>query len=527
MFDLAEFFMIPTLKSLSVNLVQYINISETNVVTYLEMASLYEFDNHRALQYVHSHLDELLATDALVRASKDFIADLFANKTLRYVSMDTRLQFLKRWAQFNINERKGEFKELFALLDTRMLNKQCIQMATSALDCCEQIMSLSFDKEVDGSKSCEVVALMSRYDLKHSHWFDICNDQWVKPSVSVHSNGSLSPMYIFACALDSFCYGLCYSTKIDIVDASTDTFRTIDISGEYSENFEEVCANKSTVLACSFHRVQRFIFPNMYRTPPETIRTYVFHIGKLEACSSTVAMKPLFSLQLSECCRICINEENICAIVNEQSVILFDTVTCQVDKLEFKVLTSDRITPFGHGFVIQRDKFAVCLQRIFGPNLNKRFQRRIFRLPQESEAYDYGQDYRMTYRLIGNIWFRCSKNNHCNFERATRRFSLRCLTLLNSFTWLRITLPPTLLHELFSNDPTTTAILLTVPIGRLRCHMDCPHCKVQRITNFKKESEYIKTIFQRKHGDYDSSDYNFRKYDPNDEYDEGEYYYLN
>ncbi|KAH3775531.1 uncharacterized protein LOC127846408 [Dreissena polymorpha] len=565
MFSLAEFLLIPNLKALCVKFAQCITISKENVIAQLKLASLYEFDHPRALEYVHSHLDDLLEDDSLIPASKDFIQSLFANETLRYISMDTRLHFLIRWTKYDAMERKRIFQDFVALLDIIQLSEQALRSAATELgeQCCANLLQIN--EGLERFKPREIIATISRYSSYPSKWYDINNDQWMNPSVPIDTQNTNRHNFTFACALNPFSYGVCFPSKIEIVDVLTNSYNIVNLSNESTDIFEHVCANSSTVLATSFQKVKvlkseeqikvdenirayqaqammlqgvplHYILMSLNEvSPTATVRKMMLHIGNIEASSTDVAMRPLFTLNSSENVKVYINTAHTCAIVNKKNIILFDTLTYQMDTFEkINITNSYQVVPHGDGFVLHDDTHAVCIHKVFGPCLKERYIFRSFTLPQDRDKDGHVRPGRFQYRLIGDLWIRGKQYEENVFEKSLERFTLHWVADPNTFTWKQCS-KTYVIGDLFSS--LTTAMLLRVPMEKLRCHIDCPHCKAlqkTRQTYDTNDFAYERRQCLWKADENDSDDASFGKYEPkrtyyaeyDDEYyDDGYNYY--
>ncbi|XP_052239718.1 uncharacterized protein LOC127850608 isoform X4 [Dreissena polymorpha] len=551
LFNLAEFMLIPNLKALCVKFAQFMTIRKENVTTQLKLASLYEFDHPRALEYVHSHLDDLLADDSLIPASKYFIQSLFANDSLRYVSMDTRLQFLIRWIQFKTTERKGVFQDFVALLDINQLSENIIRRAATELgaQCCANLLHSYVS--LGGFKPREIIVTVPTHHSFHSRWYDIINDQWMNPYVSIDMMFTYRHANTFACALNKSSYGVCFLSNIKIVDVPTKTNKSLNLCKQRTITFKHVCANSTAVFAYSIQTVQVRKSEEQIKleenirdasshgiwhllgevSPTATIRKLVFHIGNIDS-SSDVTMEPIFTLNSNESVSVCINEMHTCAIVNKDNIILFDTLTYKMDTFaNIYFIGTYQVVPLGDGFVVHDNTLAVCIHKLFGPCLKDRYSFRAFTLPQQRDIDGNIRPGRLQYRLVGNMWIRRKEDDNTVFERSLERFSLHSIADPKDFFWKPCNMPVVQGSELFSLN--TTAILLRVPKEILRCHEDCPHCKAlqqKRPTYETDDFEYKRIQGLWKSDGTDSDDDSFNQYDPkrndfHDEYDNRDCYY--
>ncbi|XP_052231412.1 uncharacterized protein LOC127844901 isoform X2 [Dreissena polymorpha] len=497
--DLAEFLMIPNLKALCVKVAQCFRVHTWDVKYLLQMATLYEFDLPRATEHMYSHLDDLMEDNSLMQVSKDFIEEVFVDETLRYVSMDTRLNFLIRWTEYNISRRKRFFPELFALLDNTQLSRAIIQTVPTCLFDLGLTPSLSLSNR---SKKREVIIFQPKLGNQQSDWYDICNDQWLKPPVSFKASTSS----VMSCFTQHTCYGVCFSSKIEIADVARTIYRSVELYNTDQNNFVNVCANATKVF--SYSR-SRFFIP--YYT--------VFYQGTFRKTSSRVLMEPAFTVKTFGKITICLNEANVCAIILPGKIILFDTRSFELDTLPFYGTKHFKVLPLGDGFVIHDNATVMFIQRVSGPNLDCRYTFRETYLTQDNYCS-------FKYRLVGDVWFRqLNKEHDVVLERSVERFNIRMSTDLETLTWKQCTLPSTVSRDMLSSK--TIVLALTVPTYTVRCHINCPHCEA----HVKEEENYQNDIFYENinnftwESDVEPEDEQSRSYDEVDDYTDSDYSY--
>ncbi|XP_060584498.1 kelch-like protein 41 [Ruditapes philippinarum] len=125
---MAEFLLIPNLKSACISWLKTVSITRENCMKFLQLSSIYDFEIPRCTKYIEEHLPEMFLQPQMVNLTKDFIHLLFSNKRLSYVQMDDRLLFLLKWLEANPNTRKAHIKELLTTIDFHSISNQCLQV---------------------------------------------------------------------------------------------------------------------------------------------------------------------------------------------------------------------------------------------------------------------------------------------------------------------------------------------------------------------------------------------------------------
>jgi len=131
MFDLAEFLMIPELKSFCCKWIQTVNINDDNVETLLHISSLFDIELTTLTRYIRQHLDVLFAGDRLLSLTPDSLKFLLTDQTLSYVTSDERLLFVLKWAQHSLEERSVFLEEisLVKMLDVTEITRGALAKA--------------------------------------------------------------------------------------------------------------------------------------------------------------------------------------------------------------------------------------------------------------------------------------------------------------------------------------------------------------------------------------------------------------
>ncbi|KAH3831992.1 hypothetical protein DPMN_105266 [Dreissena polymorpha] len=492
LFDLAEFLMIPNLKALCVKHAENIPVNIDNLKNLLELSSLYEFENRSVSQYVKSYLNEILQSDVLISATNEFIEELFTNETLRYVSMDTRLQFLIRRSQV-CGTARTSIQTLLRLINLNEISASTLLLAMEAfvIDDLKQI-SPEVQKKTYPLTPRDCIVIFKSHSSEPYKLFDISNDQWFNASFSLDLDKASDVKYIFFFSSQPHKYGVCLLSKIQIVNLSECSSRFIEFPNDGHGSFSHICANETTVFVCKsniINKQSKKDLPEWERellkqwalfwtdTPYDEDLKFEVYVGTYHDYSMNIHIESKFSLKSNRGLKMYINESNICIFITHENIILYNAITYELDTIDIKASFNDNVVPLKDGFVIHGVKRAICIQRVFGPNLKCRFRIRTFDLPGSNLGDMINPCSIFHYRLVGDLWLRHRVTNSEDiFEKATERYSLHWIADLGLMKWERMTaVDEDLLRKLFSYEQNV--LLMTIPSENLRCHIYCPHCK--------------------------------------------------
>lgn len=127
--DLADFLLIPNLKALCVQWFKTVNITEENIVKFLHLSSLYDFELPKCYEYVREHMNECLENEEFLTLTKASVETLFTDETLTYVPSDAKFTFFISYAKHIGKCRYEDFLSILQLID---LNDVSINLVEDA-----------------------------------------------------------------------------------------------------------------------------------------------------------------------------------------------------------------------------------------------------------------------------------------------------------------------------------------------------------------------------------------------------------
>jgi hypothetical protein len=477
---MAEFLLIPNLKSACIAWLKTGSITRENCMQFLQLSSIYDFEIPRCTTYIEEHLPEVLQMPQTVNLTKDSIHLLFSNTRLSYVQMNDRLLFLLKWLNANPNTRKAHMKELLSNIDFHSISNQCLQEALNNSDVACHIQSErmttvgSNDRRVlimRGDKYDDVFWCL---DLERGQWFRV-------ESNSLKGDRTDVSLEISGTCTNSSGSLVCSVSRKDLemsfalLDLPTDectkmnfTAREDDFSIKKPENIKfygHVCivSVKKEIKTARRMKVNRFSTSRYI-----AISTlYIGHIG-----DSNVQMSPLFSLKYDGIHKFAISESAVAIIFKSKKyVALYDLIEGHLERKCQTTSYEDEIAPFKDGFVIYDNKRCITFTRMQDACLPRKYL--VERIPFE-------------HKDVKEIkYFICSQMMYRYYRRADRNiFIYECIpfqTLVSqkteeSIAWQQLPLPKE--AALCSSDTIKGKCFeISVPKSILRCHVECPHCK--------------------------------------------------
>ncbi|XP_053385416.1 uncharacterized protein LOC123538736 isoform X2 [Mercenaria mercenaria] len=188
--ELAEFFMIVGLKSACIEWLRSEEITEENCMYVMQLSTKYNFEVTTCIDYIESHLPEILKNDDAVNLSKDSVEYLFSDRRFSYVTMDDKLMFLVKWVGMHSCEKAENVRALFQTIDMD-------EVSYSALESAKR--NVPFSKIIDLNN---VVLLADDENSKHNvimmfcnrgyFWcLDLQNDRWYRLNSNINKDQHL------------------------------------------------------------------------------------------------------------------------------------------------------------------------------------------------------------------------------------------------------------------------------------------------------------------------------------------------
>jgi len=231
MFDLAEFLMIPNLKSFCCKWIKNVDINNDNVETLLHISSLFGVELEALEKYTRRHLDVLFAGDRLLSLTPESLEFLLTDQTLSYVTADERLVFILKWTQHSLKERSAFLQKmiLVKMLDVTEITRGALVKAKH-MDSYREIESFISDHTVHVAEKRKVLVTTGVYNSHRLLLYDIERKQWFavrlenvmlnNARIQAYSNDS-SVMFV-----QPYTHG---TSKICVVDLADRTIETTDI----------------------------------------------------------------------------------------------------------------------------------------------------------------------------------------------------------------------------------------------------------------------------------------------------------
>jgi hypothetical protein len=175
---MAEFLLIPNLKSVCIAWLKTVSINRENCMEFLQLSSIYDFKIPRCTTYIEEHLPEMFLLPQMVNLTKDSVYLLFSDTRLSYVQMDDRLLFLLKWLNANPNTRKAHMKELLSNIDFHSISNECLQEALNNADVACHIQS---EHMTTAGSDDRRVLIMRGDNYDDVFWcLDLERDQWFR-----------------------------------------------------------------------------------------------------------------------------------------------------------------------------------------------------------------------------------------------------------------------------------------------------------------------------------------------------------
>jgi len=565
MFDLAEFLMIPNLKSLCCKWIQAVDINEENVETLLHITSLFDFEINTLTQYVRQHLTDLFAGDKLLSLTPDSIEFLLMDQTLSYVTSDERLLFVLKWAQHSLEKRSAFLLEtsLVKLIDVSKITNDALAKAKQ-MESYSKIKSYIGDETMNLTGKRKVLVSVSSYKANKLWIYDIEKQQWF----GVHlENVESNTNEIQAFSNDSSVLYLRHDrykeTELCIVDlASLKTEKTVlvdNTGADVKKSFDKVllpvdgecyAVGKTDVVyerseeerlklvkerderqrlidmfgPITFHDVvnahwfRQCTFKKYSVSKSHLLAGHILPTGN----ESEIPLTPLISFNEKGNMDIVANGAKLIAArsENKSTLYIYDLLDCKITKFSLQATESDILTTFHDGFVIYNDSRIVYVRTYQGPFVKRRFKMYETKLSDGVTKRSTSEN--LKYIPKGKMWIRYPKYmlSSINIEFTHAELGI---VHPDEAKWTTIKKP----KDRISTEEVESIHEMVVPQSLLKCNIDCPHC--DRLEEEKRK--YRRSITKSRNADWstedeDSDDDRFPgDYVPRYYYDDDDYYY--
>ena len=466
MFDLAEFLMIPNLKSFCCKWIHRVDINDDNVETFLHISSLFDFELTTLTRYIRQHLDILFAGDRLLSLTAESLEFLITDQTLSYVTSDQRLLFILKWAQHSLKERSAFLEEmsLLKMLDVTEITHKALAKAKH-MESYRDIESFIYYENVYLAENRKVLVTLIDwdptrlllYDIDRKQWFAVrlenpmldCSS-WVK--IQAYSNKS-SVMII----QKSFFQGK-DTTVVDLADKKTE--KTVFVNSQCSQ---ETFLSSDLALGggdCYGKKVVEFKYTEIYA-------------GKIlpSGNDNKTSLSPLLAFKETGEMDIVANGEKLIAARGKTKpacIYIYDVIECQMTKLLLKTnYYTDTIASFHDGFVVYNDSKILRIAHI--KNNQDSVVLKKMQVFETSLKVGYGS--KLEYISKGNMWIRFPRHMS---EEGNIEFTHADLGVIHpdDADWRSVAWP-----ERYKSVEMARAIQeMVVPYSAQKCNLECPHC---------------------------------------------------
>jgi hypothetical protein len=211
---------------------------------------------------------------------------------------------------------------------------------------------------------------------------------------------------------------------------------------------------------------------------------YAGHVGR-----KSIHLSQLFSLRKGKIYKMCVNELSVLAIIpnSKNCVLLYDFNELALTEIPFGFPVPYRIIPSSTGFILNLNNKCFVISRSSGSCFSYKHlsERKIFSYKQRFES-----------KICGEYCILCGDDSFHGSNRILKIATVHDLLYCDkSEKWTRIPFPGDYLNDrgdispsFYSNNNSwlwvrqalseEETIIVDIPKTRLRCQLDCLHCKV-------------------------------------------------
>ncbi|XP_053402282.1 uncharacterized protein LOC123548629 [Mercenaria mercenaria] len=548
---LAEFLLIPNLKSACISWLKTTDVTEENCMTLLQLSSIYGFEIPNCTQYIEAHLSEMLRHLQMVNLTKESIEYLFSDRKLAYVPMDEKLMFLLRWRDSQPSQRNVYMKELLMAIDFRDVSKSLLQELKEDHSLKENIDFEQVLRNISEEWSTHRVLIMKSESDEGSFWcLDLEREKWFRLSSEAYE-GDRSYQYRFHISGKGSNDFEIYFTdkgyqqsKMVTLNLQSDTCKTFKFMEKESGNDlkqiddlqmhgdvcivnvnERVKTNKQTnqtspsidihsrlrylsLLGCN--PLDQILAIQMMQDDGTRSSVYTdtstLYIGNVD--DEVVRMSPFLTFKDDQISQICLNNNSTLAMLfkSKKFVSVLDLVDHTLERIQVETDYSDKLVQSENGFVIYNNKRCICLQRLTGPSLPIKYKitEILFLNTKFSQEKLYFCD---------NTWYhyyRKTYDEEFKFE-STPHSCVISEGSMENVTWKPLPLPREA-DRCYPDTIKDNLFQVCIPKSKLRCDIECPHCMMAARDS---SGIYRRTIASSR---YDDSDDYFYEDSSDDDY---------
>jgi hypothetical protein len=538
MLTLAEYFLIPNLKSACVAWLQNVEVTDENCLKLLQVASLFDIELPKCMEFVEGHLDSLFENEKFTDIDTDSVKYIFTERKFSYICMDDKLKFLIRWTKVDPIKRQIIANEFVELLNFNDISEEMLkEIANNPV--CSKITEEKVAAETTTEKTNRhEVLVMEKEEENYETSFlclDLTRNKWFKLEIAIPEGQSPYSHFDILGVQNSestvyFSQSSYNENNIVFFDLETNTFQTFPVvisdSGETLHSvykiamFAEVYVFTQNVTVT---KESEFMLGQV-GSRRISIQTTNIYIGR--AVDNRIETKLLFTLK-ERVSKICIDNLSCVAFLTDshKNIIIYDFSNCRMEIVEETTKYNDKLCSAENGFVIFNDARCIYLQRLQGPSLEIKYQKKIMDFIVSGKEYSYIQMYFCKDRWYR--YFRRSYEDDYQFEYIPHSEILES-EHADDVAWTPLPLP--LEASKCGSGILKQMFHVRLPKSKLRCYIECPHCEeMQKAKSKSEEMQKAKsksrTVYHTRDRDDDSSYYEDSSEEDNYGYYGGEYGY--
>jgi hypothetical protein len=496
--ELSDFFLIPTLKAAVINWLKDIEISPDKCFELLKMCTLYDADLPHVHTYIESHLTELILRPEMTQLTEESVRYILSAKIFSYVSVDDKIRFILLWIKQDAQKRKSIINELFGLVDQTEISKALFNEIKDDLITLHfsdiQLLEKSVDENI---KDRTVIVMMPSFTCAHPFFcYDALQKKWYRLESTAFTNlqtrircmceeCKIVPGYTSGA---KYCI-LTHDEKVHFLDTAADTCEECEIviNQEYCTNISPFynftdggnifyahvdgihLMDAKDYNACSDMFPYVPYVPNPFSDGTAENDVYIparhstVYRGKVK--DGKIEMSPMFTLKNSTITNLCANQFIITVIIDQENCLVFDLNDHTLVKINVSIDSDVDLHASKDGAILLNSHRCILILRAQGSSSCSKYIVRQISFVNSDATYKFFNGYFIRF-------FR--KDFYADFQMEIARYdSMKCADSIVDLIWEPCLLPKTDCCD----APNHKFTEMSFPRDKLRCDIDCPHCK--------------------------------------------------
>ncbi|KAL4235026.1 hypothetical protein ACF0H5_006664 [Mactra antiquata] len=541
--ELAEFFMIPNLKSFCVRWVSTMTVSGENCMRLLELSCMYGFDLPKCTEYLDGHLVEILNQESALNITCESVNYILNEKKFSYLPMEERLLFVVRWYKAQPEYRLFWVKKFLKMIAFDEIPSPLVN---------ELKEDIVFGKLLSGISAEPYCPDKIIPVFIYNQWgkllcFDPGRNQWFKVDKPYNEGGLTYARNITDYNPNS---PVVYHMEIDYRNCKVFAF---NLDTNERKEYKVVSDSKAACGKISHFCNSTFVVGRVERVKTKRLETYSndvverlrlasslgpvreSHIQKLIHCKTgkirnistvdigycsgedEIKMIPTFSLNKTTISLLAVNTFSTVALIPEERdrILIYDAVSCSLSKIDAKTTHEDKIFPAGRGFVIHNNQRCISITRLSSPALSQQYELKTITLCSKDIA-------QKRYYFCNGTWFRFFRETYdSDYQfQYVKHNTLSEAVSTDCLDWKDLSLPTEASKYSLSTLGDTMHVI-GLPRRMLRCHPECPHCDAK--TNASSVGRHT-TYYRSDDSDDDYYDSDIDEYVYSYGWDDDDYY---